>query len=108
MSKSVVVGTLPTVSRATFALSSDARRGDMVDQASSCSELDVPAKLASIASAYRLQETEFERRRSLGVADICKDCEDPIPQVRRNAMPTAIRCTGCEETHQTVLKSKKR
>lgn len=30
-------------------------------------------------------------------SEICADCHDEIPLERRRAMPSAIRCIGCQE-----------
>lgn len=42
---------------------------------------------------------EAQRRRAAlerPGADLCADCGDPIPPERRRALPSAIRCIGCQ------------
>jgi phage/conjugal plasmid C-4 type zinc finger TraR family protein len=31
---------------------------------------------------------------------ICIDCEEPIPEARRRAMPGCQRCIGCQTLHE--------
>jgi phage/conjugal plasmid C-4 type zinc finger TraR family protein len=45
-------------------------------------------------SATRLKVTTALAR--AGAAD-CVDCDDPIPEDRRKALPSAKRCVGCQE-----------
>lgn len=33
---------------------------------------------------------------------ICYDCEEPIPPMRLDAQPYAIRCIDCQERHERV------
>lgn len=34
----------------------------------------------------------------------CRDCQEPIPQKRREATPSAIRCIGCQTTFDRTFK----
>ncbi len=34
-----------------------------------------------------------------GTYGICTDCEQPIPEARLRAVPGALRCRDCQETH---------
>ena len=38
-----------------------------------------------------------------GCAD-CKDCDEPIAQARRLAVPSAQRCTDCQSLHEMRTK----
>ena len=108
MSQSVAVGVLRPPNRSVFALSSDSRRGDMVDQASEGAALDVPTILANISRGDEIQATDFEVRQREGVSHLCKKCGNKIPEVRRKAKPKAVRCTPCEDAHEQLMKSKRR
>lgn len=37
-------------------------------------------------------------------ADACDDCGEDIPKERRDAMPSARRCTTCEERRERAAK----
>lgn len=108
MSQSVSVGVLRPMNRSMFALSSESRRGDMVDQASAGSALDVPTILANISRGDLIQATDFEVRKRERVSHLCKNCGNKISEGRRMAIPMAVRCTLCEGAHQQFGKSKRR
>lgn len=33
-------------------------------------------------------------------ADMCQDCDQPIPAARRAALPSATRCVGCQTAYE--------
>jgi phage/conjugal plasmid C-4 type zinc finger TraR family protein len=37
-------------------------------------------------------------------ADACIDCDDPIPEARRLALPSARRCAGCQTAFEEKLR----
>lgn len=46
------------------------------------------------------------RRAALDVPGnaLCADCAEPIPEARRIALPSAIRCIGCQAWAERVAK----
>ena len=42
------------------------------------------------------QRRRAERALAGGGAEICADCHEPIPEERRRALPSAIRCINCQ------------
>lgn len=43
-----------------------------------------------------------ETRLATGTYGTCIDCDSPIPYARLVAYPTAKRCLGCQQTHETT------
>ncbi|MCL4792646.1 MAG: TraR/DksA family transcriptional regulator [Gammaproteobacteria bacterium] len=43
-----------------------------------------------------------ETRLATGTYGTCIDCDSPIPYARLVAYPTAKRCLGCQQTHETA------
>lgn len=41
-------------------------------------------------------------------AEICADCNEPIPEERRIAMPSAFRCVGCQAWAERVAAMRNR
>jgi len=33
----------------------------------------------------------------------CEDCEEEIPEARRQAVPGCLRCIGCQNDHEKLL-----
>ncbi len=77
----------------------DCRRGDVGDQASAQGEYEKEVRISTVLRSTSFQEKEFKKRQALGIENMCSDCGENIPEKRRTAMPTAIRCITCEETH---------
>jgi phage/conjugal plasmid C-4 type zinc finger TraR family protein len=44
-----------------------------------------------------------ERVQGSGQPD-CEDCGEPIPRIRREAVPGAIRCIGCQKLFEGMSK----
>ena len=97
---------LRPIDRSVFSLPAESRRGDMVDQANEGSALDVPTVLANISRGDVIQAIDHEVRGRAGLGHRCKKCGKKIPEVRRKAMPTAVRCTPCEEDYQEMSKKR--
>jgi RNA polymerase-binding transcription factor DksA len=74
-------------------------RGDLVDQANAGLEVDVRSGVATILN---------ELDRPLHLEGVCKDCGEPIPAARLRAMPSAIRCCGCESSYEDKYVARKR
>jgi phage/conjugal plasmid C-4 type zinc finger TraR family protein len=62
-----------------------------------------------------LAEARVEMEREAGLARVkaslegtgsatCVDCENPIPEPRRLAMPSARRCAGCQSDFERMAK----
>ena len=49
---------------------------------------------ASIAEAVERARAKLSRGESLAQ---CEDCDEPIPEGRRQAVPGVRRCVGCQE-----------
>lgn len=58
---------------------------------------DVAQEIEAVYLGNRLAEQR--RRAALDVpgAKVCADCAEPIPEARRRALPSAIRCVNCQE-----------
>lgn len=57
------------------------------------------------AEAYLGDRLAAQRRRAAldqPGATLCADCGEPIPEDRRKALPSAIRCVGCQEFAEKV------
>ncbi len=66
------------------------------------------ADRASEVEAERLAE-QLERQARAAALDTrgnerCADCEEPIPAERRRALPSALRCVGCQELVERIAK----
>ena len=42
-----------------------------------------------------------EARLAVGTYGVCIDCDEPVPYARLAAYPTAKRCIGCQQTHES-------
>ncbi len=80
--------------------SPDARHGDMIDQASHEVDFHQAASIGQVTAKDAKEAREHRLRVIEGMGDICKDCRNPIPEARRRAKPTAIRCCGCQEKYK--------
>jgi DnaK suppressor protein len=73
------------------------RQGDMADQAAGNNEVHIQLKLKQ-TDAKILQAIEEALRRSEGgTYGICKDCGEPIAEVRLRAIPWTRSCVSCKE-----------
>lgn len=70
---------------------------DDVDQAQEREAAFVAEKLEAQSRAARLDARGNE---------ICADCHEPIPQERRLALPSAIRCINCQAWFERVARIK--
>lgn len=64
------------------------------------------ADRAADSVARHADEGLYQARKELtqaGCAD-CKDCDEPIAQARRLAVPSAQRCTHCQGLHEMRAK----
>lgn len=77
--------------------SPDVRRGDMVDQAGIETDTEITNKVFKMKLVESQQSQIFSRRKEMGIAEICIDCNGNISLARRRAIPTAIRCIVCQE-----------
>ena len=51
---------------------------------------------ASVADAVELARSRMARGPSL---ERCEDCDEPIPEARREALPGVRRCVACQTEH---------
>ena len=70
---------------------------DVVDRAAGYVEKELEYRIAEARAGA-------EPATSNGPAE-CEDCEEPIPEARRKAVPGCTRCIECQEDYE---KSKKR
>lgn len=79
---------------------------DALDEASRC-------EMAERESAVRdqLERTRIDAQRGAdreaaraGQEAICTDCDDPIPEPRRLAVPGCLRCIECERAKHTRVR----
>ena len=56
-----------------------------------------------LAAALSLQQhrPQEEQHMKDGVI-LCLECGEPIPLARLRALPDAVRCVGCQETHEAT------
>jgi RNA polymerase-binding transcription factor DksA len=73
----------------------NARRGDLVDQASLALEVDTKIRVAVILSAEQAEAGAKQMRNKDGRI-ICGECEEPISEKRLKARPKAVLCTDCK------------
>lgn len=73
---------------------------EILDEASRVETAEREAAIRDLQARTRLdaqQAAEREAARA-GMPAICVDCEDPIPEPRRQAVPGCLRCALCERT----------
>jgi len=61
----------------------------------SCSEIEAQIKIIETC-LMELDDAERALREGKG-RNTCEDCEKPIPEERRKAMPTTTRCAKCQD-----------
>ena len=69
----------------------------VVEQAEQRVEQETAAGVARIQAAVRGHVPNDYQR-----SPFCKDCGEPIPDDRRNAMPSAERCFDCESLNERL------
>ena len=73
------------------------RQGDMADQATGNNEVHIQLKLKQ-TDAKILQAIEDALQRiEQGTYGVCRDCGEPIAEVRLNAIPWTRACVTCKE-----------
>ncbi len=73
----------------------NARRGDLVDQASLAIEVDTKIRVAALLSAEQAEARTKQLCDHEGRI-ICRECEQLISQKRLDARPYAVLCTDCK------------
>jgi DnaK suppressor protein len=69
---------------------------DTADQASRLSEETLTIQMLERAQIELEKITESLERMDEGAYGICKECSEPIPQARLEALPTATTCIQCQ------------
>lgn len=59
-------------------------------------ERDQAVVARSVLNITKLVSSGYERE----TPTHCVDCDDPIPEQRRRAVPWSDRCVSCQETHE--------
>jgi DnaK suppressor protein len=73
------------------------RQGDMADQAAGTNEVHIQLKLKQTDAKILQAIEEALRRIEGGTYGICKDCGEPIAEVRLRAIPWTRSCVSCKE-----------
>jgi DnaK suppressor protein len=90
--------------------------GLMLNQEDKYSVVSDDADLANIAFRDSMQAAQFARQQTRlkaveealgrienGTYGVCEDCGEGIPLGRLNAMPFALRCVECQESHEIMI-----
>lgn len=75
----------------------NSRQGDLADQASGNNEVHIALKLKQTDAKILQAIEEALVRMEKGTYGICRDCGEPIAQVRLNAIPWTRVCITCKE-----------
>lgn len=63
-----------------------------MDIADHAARIEEQARQAAIAQALKQENTTGRQH--------CQDCDEPIPEARRQANPQATRCIACQTEHE--------
>lgn len=62
---------------------------------------DVTDRASGLEEADRIGGVQLVRDRLQGQgAEFCADCDDPIPEARRKAYPSAVCCIDCQSLRE--------
>jgi DnaK suppressor protein len=78
-------------------MENNTRQGDMADQASGNNEVHIQLKLKQTDAKILQAIEEALARIEKGTYGICRDCGEPIPKARLNAIPWTRVCITCKE-----------
>ena len=78
-------------------MENNTRQGDMADQASGNNEVHIQLKLKQTDAKILQAIEEALGRIDKGTYGICRDCGEPIPEPRLNAIPWTRVCITCKE-----------
>lgn len=68
-------------------------------------DTDLDLSLIQIENNKLARINEALKRLESGRYGYCSDCDGEISEARLNALPFAIRCRGCEELRESMVKS---
>lgn len=75
----------------------NSRQGDLADQASGNNEVHIQLKLKQTDAKILQAIEEALYRMEKGIYGICRDCGDPIPPARLEAIPWTRVCISCKQ-----------
>jgi RNA polymerase-binding transcription factor len=75
----------------------NSRQGDLADQASGNNEVHIQLKLKQTDAKILQAIEEALYRMEKGTYGICRDCGDPIPAARLEAIPWTRVCITCKQ-----------
>ena len=78
-------------------MENNSRQGDMADQASGNNEVHIALKLRQTDAKILQAIEEALQRIEKGTYGICRDCGEPIADVRLLAIPWTRVCISCKE-----------
>ena len=78
-------------------MENNTRQGDMADQASGNNEVHIQLRLKQTDAKILQAIEEALGRIEKGTYGICRDCGEPIPEPRLNAIPWTRVCITCKE-----------
>jgi DnaK suppressor protein len=78
-------------------MDNNTRQGDLADQASGNNEVHIAVKLRQTDAKILQAIEEALARIEKGTYGICRDCGEPIAEVRLNAIPWTRVCRACKE-----------
>jgi len=75
----------------------NSRQGDLADQASGNNEVHIQLKLKQTDAKILQAIEEALVRMEKGTFGICRDCGEPIPRARLEAIPWTRVCISCKQ-----------
>ena len=82
-------------------MENNTRQGDLADQASGNNEVHIQLKLKQTDAKILQAIDEALVRIERGTYGVCRDCGEPIAQVRLQAIPWTRVCISCKEKQQS-------
>lgn len=67
-------------------------------------DIDISNELAELFIQKSLQEQRERQGFDKESEEFCIDCDDEIPEKRREMIPGVQRCIGCQELHEARRK----
>jgi DnaK suppressor protein len=78
-------------------METNSRQGDLADQASGNNEVHIALRLRQTDAKILQAIEEALGRIENGTYGVCRDCGEPIAEVRLNAIPWTRVCRACKE-----------
>jgi DnaK suppressor protein len=78
-------------------MDTNSRQGDLADQASGNNEVHIALKLRQTDAKILQAIEEALSRIDKGTYGLCRDCGEPIAEVRLQAIPWTRVCRACKE-----------